>query len=134
MFGRKYVKNNPDSIPGAPFPTNLRPSRQNRPHAKPKHSPQVYTPTAEDLEARDPLVLTTGEIDFILTESHKSLLRKGAKFCQRQISPSITTNIIKILLNLESRSDGLICLQNKITFNLRKTHLPNRLGIKTPQN
>ena len=107
MFGKNYVKEN-EKVPGAPFPNNLRAYRRNRPHSKTSHKPpsQSYNPTPEDLEARNPVIMTTTVKDanlfdatlgcddeqiqaheHILSAGHKSLLRKGAKFCPTPTHP-----------------------------------------------
>ena len=102
VFGIRYRKDK--NVQGSHFPTNLRPSRRNRPHSRSPHhhQSQSYQITPEDLESRNPINLTDKNLDGILREGHKSLLRKGSKFCPTP-TKQITSPTMKVLLNIKSQ-------------------------------
>ena len=80
-----YIKKENDgAVTGSPFPQNLRPHRRNRPHRK-TAPPQTYIPTAEDLEERNPVIISKQNIE--IGQAGKSLLRRGAKFCPTPTKP-----------------------------------------------
>ena len=66
------------------FPKNLRPHRRNEPHQK-VAPPQSYTPSADELEVRNPVIVSRQNVD--IGEAGKSLCRLGAKFCPTPKSP-----------------------------------------------
>ena len=84
---------------GAPFPKNLRPSRRNRPKC---NAPQQHCQiTLEDLEKRNPVVVTEREVN--LTDSHKSLCRKGQKFVPTPTKPVDNMEIYEDWLKWRNR-------------------------------
>ena len=78
LSAQKYKKKeNNGEISGAPFPQNLRKARRGRPQ-QPRVNTQEYQVTAEDLEERNPIILSNQNVE--LDEDAKSLLRKSPKF------------------------------------------------------
>ena len=86
MSGDSYVKHK-DKVRGAPFPTNMRLHRRHR--RKPMLNPnpdQGYTPSQEELELRNPVILTKKE-GFSISEAGNKLCRMGPKTCPTPTQP-----------------------------------------------
>ena len=96
VVGNIYIKfNDPFNSNTEPFPLNLDPRRirakglrnhrRNRPHQRNSTNPNTYVPTAQDLAARDPIVLS--KQDLHLSEAAKSVCRLGPKTCPTPRGP-----------------------------------------------
>jgi hypothetical protein len=74
LTAEKYIKEKDDGlVKGAPFPMNLRKARRNRPHKRKKNQNQEYEISEEDLEKRNPIIISKQAID--ISEDGKSLMR-----------------------------------------------------------
>ena len=85
--GFSYIRDkNSGAVQGAPFPQNLRPHRQDRPHRRRYPSIRQHIITEEDLAARDPIILSKNP-SFVLREAGRSLLRMSLKTCPTPTNP-----------------------------------------------
>ena len=86
VIGYDYKKKDIDgAFSGAPFPRNLRPSRRSRPH-RITTPPQRFTPTTEDLEARNPVIVS--KQNAVISEAGKIFWEIGSQILSNTNSPS----------------------------------------------
>ena len=86
MAGYTYMKQS-DKVRGTPFPTNLRLHRRHRKKHDFNCNPdQGYTPTQEELELGNPVILTKKE-GFAISEAGNKLCRMGPKTCPTPTQP-----------------------------------------------
>ena len=95
IFALRYKRKGINEISGAKFPSNLRKSRKNRPHHR-KETSQEYVITPEDLEERNPIILSNQNVE--LLEDEKALLRKSPKFCPTPRGPIDEKNLYESFL------------------------------------
>ena len=79
IYGSRYSKaEDSGEMKGAPFPTNLRPHRINRPHTNKNPYNRQFISSPEEESQRDPIILTKNP-NFVLPEAGRKLMRLGPK-------------------------------------------------------